>query len=141
MWQNISNEIVLAWFKFQAKIPRCSGVCFQEEWQKYPLSSPLSKEKGLRDIGHIMSIRNLILGFNSVTASYLIRYDSFHKMGQLFYYKMRQRFIIKCVRFFITKCDVYYKLRQYISRFWYNNNIKIIKVLWKRDYIYSIFYL
>ena len=51
-----------------------------------------------------MSIRNLILGINSVTASYLIHCDSllqnatvillknatYYKMCQAFYYKMRQ---------------------------------------------------
>ena len=61
-------------FKFQAKITSRSGVCIQGEWQKYTSSSPLlSKDEGLQDIGHSMSIGNLILGVNSVTASYLIR--------------------------------------------------------------------
>ena len=59
-----------------------------------PPSPPLSKDKGLRDIGHIMSIRNLILGINSVTVSYLIHYDS----------------LLQNARDIITKCDVYYKL-------------------------------
>ena len=52
-----------------------------------------------------MSIRNLIFGVNSVTVSYLIRYDSllqnataillqnatevYYKMRQVFYYKIR----------------------------------------------------
>ena len=83
-----------------------------------------------------MSIRNLILGVNSITVSYLIRYASllqnatsfwlqnatevYYKMGQVFYYKIRQKFITKCVRFFITKCDSfitkcdsYYKMRRF----------------------------
>ena len=77
MCQNISNEVLLAWFKLQAKIPSRSGVCVQGEWQKYTPPSPsLSKDKGLKDIGHRMSIQNLILGVNSVTVSYLIRYNS-----------------------------------------------------------------
>ena len=58
----------------------------------------LSKDEGLRDIGHSMSIGNLILGVNSVTVSYLIHYDSllqnatevYDKMRQLFYYKIRE---------------------------------------------------
>ena len=41
-----------------------------------PSLSPLSKHDGLRDIGHIMSIRNLRLSVSSVTVSYLIHYDS-----------------------------------------------------------------
>ena len=46
-----------------------------------------------------MSNRNLISGVNSVTVSYLIRYESLLQfMRQLFYYKMRQVF--------------YYKMRQ-----------------------------
>ena len=69
-----------------------------------------------------MSIRNLIFGVNSVTVSYLLRYDSllqnategitkcnsfitkrncYYKMGQ-FYYKMRQ--LLQCATF-ITNCD------------------------------------
>ena len=40
-----------------------------------PFSHPLSKDEGLRVIGHMMSIGNLILGV-SVTVSYLIHYVS-----------------------------------------------------------------
>ena len=77
MWQNVNNEVLLAWFKFQAKIPSRSGVCFQGEWQKYtPPSLPLSKGDGLKNIGHSMSNKNLIFGVNSVTVSDLICYDS-----------------------------------------------------------------
>ena len=76
----------------------------------------LSKNEGQKDIEHSMSIENLILGINSVTVSYLIRYDSllqnaadiitnwgtilldiitnatevYYKIGQVLYYKMRQ---------------------------------------------------
>ena len=68
MCAEMFNEFFLAWFKFQAKIPSCSGVCVEGEWQKYtPSSSLLSKDNGLKDIGHSMSIANLILGVNSVT--------------------------------------------------------------------------
>ena len=93
-----------------------------------PLSPPLSKDEGLRDIGHIMSIGNLILGVNSVTVSYLIHYDSllqnstevYWKMRQDFYYKMRQFFlqnatIITNYNNFITKCDSYYKVRRLLQ--------------------------
>ena len=48
-----------------------------ERVTKIPCLSPLlSKDEGLRDIGHIMSIENLILVVTSVTVSYLIHYDS-----------------------------------------------------------------
>ena len=36
---------------------------------------PVSKDEGLRDIEHIRSIGNLILGVNAVAVSYLICYD------------------------------------------------------------------
>ena len=29
--QNVSNEVLLTWFKFQAKNPNCSGACVQEQ--------------------------------------------------------------------------------------------------------------
>ena len=41
-----------------------------------PPSPLLSKDEGLKDIGHSMSIGNLTLGVNSVAASYMVRYDS-----------------------------------------------------------------
>ena len=95
----------------------------QEEWLKYTCpSTPLSKEEGLKDIGHNMSIGNLILVVNSVMVSYLICYKfitkcdrCYYKMRQLFYYKMRQKFVTKCVSFFITKCDSYYKIRRLLQ--------------------------
>ena len=104
----------------------------------HPSSPPLFKIEVLRDIGHSMSIRNLILGVNSVTISYLINYDSLLQMRQILQnaraillYVMRQKFITKCVGFlwknasvllqnatvitncddFITKCDSYSKMR------------------------------
>ena len=89
---------MLAWFKFQAKIPNSSGVCVQGEWQKYTSPSPpFSKGEGLKNIGHSMSIRNLIFDVNSVTVSHLIHYDSLLQNAT--------NFIIKCDSYFITKCD------------------------------------
>ena len=62
------------------------------------LKSPsLSKDKSLKNIGHSMSIRNLIFGFSSVTVSYLIRYDSLLQNATV---------ITKCDNF-IKKCNVY----------------------------------
>ena len=123
--QNVSNE-VLAWFKFQEKIPSRSGACVQGEWQKNTRpSTRLSKDEGLKDIRHSMTIGNLFLRASSVTVSYLIRYDSFlqNKMLQILSQNataiLLQQYITKCVRFFvtkcdsfITKCDSYYKLQQ-----------------------------
>ena len=82
---------------------------FREKGKKIPTpSSPLSKDEVLKNIKHIMSIRNLILGVNSVTVSHLIYYDSllqntiaillqnvtevYYKMRQVFYYKMRHSY-------------------------------------------------
>ena len=98
MWRNVNNEVLLALFKFQAKIPSCSGVCVQGEWHKYtPPSSPLSKDEGLKNIGHSMSIRNLIFGVSSVTVSDLIPYDSLLQNAT--------DVITKCDSYFITKRD------------------------------------
>ena len=60
-----------------------------------------------------MSIGNLILGINSVTVSYLIRYDSLSQNARYIITKCKCYFITKyyrslftkCVKFFITKCD------------------------------------
>ena len=43
---------------------------------KIPSLPLLSKDEGLSDIGHIMSIGNIFLDANSVTVSYLIHYDN-----------------------------------------------------------------
>ena len=51
-----------------------------------------------------MSIGNLILGVSSVTASYLIRYDSLLQNATEVYYKMRHAFYYKMRQF-------YYKIR------------------------------
>ena len=72
-----------------------------------PPSSPLSKDKELKDIGHIISIGNLILGVNSVTFLYLIDYDSLLQNGTYI--------ITKCGSYFITKCDI--SLLQNVSGF------------------------
>ena len=73
-YENVSNEVISAWFKFQAKIPTYS---------------PLSKDEGLKDIGHKISIGNLILVINSVMVSYLICYNSLLQNAADVYYKMR----------------------------------------------------
>ena len=75
-------------------------------------SPPLSKDEGLTDIGHSMSIGNLILGVNSVTVSYLIHYDSLLQNAT--------DIITKCDSYCITKCDkmcqvFYYKMRQLLQ--------------------------
>ena len=122
MWQNVNNEVLLAWFKFQAKILSRSGVCVQGKCQKYsPPSLPLSNDEGLKNIGHCVSIRNLIFGVNSVTVSYLIRYDSLLENATDVVTKCDRSLLQRASDFLlqnaavITKCDVYYKLRQYTS--------------------------
>ena len=108
---------MLAWFKFQAKIPRRSRLCVQGEWQKYvPPSPPLSNDEGLRDIRHSMSIRNLTSGVNSVTVSYLIHYDSLIQNATDVITKCGRSLLQNASRFllhyndFNAKCDSYYKL-------------------------------
>ena len=98
MCKNVPDEILLVWFKFKTKISSCSGLYVQGEWQRHTPSSPLlSKDEGLKDIGHSMNIGKLILGVNSVTVSYLIRYDSLLQNAT--------DIITKCDRFVITNCD------------------------------------
>ena len=135
MWQSVNNEVLLSWFKFQAKISSRSGVCLLGEWQKYtPPFPPPFKDEALKNIGHSMSIRNLIFGVNNVTVSYLIRYDSLlqnttdliTKCGNYFITKYDRNLLQNALGFLlqsatvllqnatvIAKCDVYYKLWQY----------------------------
>ena len=68
-----------------------------------PSLPPLSKDEGLKAIGHSMSIENLILGVYSVTVSYLIRCDS----------------LLQNATDIITKCDI--SLLQYTSGFLLQN--------------------
>ena len=87
-----------------------------------PASPPLSNDLEQRDIGNSMSVKNLILGVNSVSLLQFITkcYRYYYKMRQLFYYKIWQRFrffITKCNNL-ITKCDSYYKLRQFHYKMW-----------------------
>ena len=87
VWQNVSNEVLLAWLKFQTKVAGRSGVYVQGDWEKNTPSSPsLSKDRG-----------NLILGVNSVTVSYLMHYDSLLQNAT--------DIITKCDSYFITKCN------------------------------------
>ena len=123
MCQNVFNEVLSVWFKFQAKTPK-------EE---------------LKDIGNSMSIGNLILGVNSVTVSYLIRYDSLLQNVTDIIAKCDSYFITKCNRNLlqntscfllqnatvlllnatvntncndsVTKCDSYYKMRRFITNY------------------------
>ena len=97
----------------------------------------------IKNIGHTMSIRNLIFGVNSVTVSDLIRYDSLLQNATDVITKCDSYFITKCDRSllqnasgfllknatvllqnvtvitkcddFITKCDSYYKMRRLLQ--------------------------
>ena len=87
--------------------------------------------EGLKDIGHNMSIRNLILVVNTVMVSYLICYNSLLQNAIDNITKCDSSFITKCDRSllenasgfllqnatvitncdnFIIKCDSYYKM-------------------------------
>ena len=90
----------------------------------YPsLTFFLSKDEEIKNIGHSMSIRNLIFCVNSVTVSYLIRYDSLLQNGRDVIRHCDSYFITKCIRFFVTKCDSfitkcnsYYKVRRFYHK-------------------------
>ena len=74
-------KFCFAWFKIQVKFHSCSGVCVQGEWQKFtPLSPPLYKDEGLKNISHSMSIENWM----SVVLRFHIWFVT------TVYYKMRQ---------------------------------------------------
>ena len=62
-----------------------------------PPSPSISKDEELMDIGHIMSIGNLILDVNTVTVSYLMHFDSLLQNAT--------DIITKCNCYFITKYD------------------------------------
>ena len=118
---------------FRGKLQAVLEYAFRESDKYTPPSPPFSKE-ALKNIGYSISIRNLIFGVNSVTVSYLIRYDSLLQNATDVITKCDSYFITKCDRSLlqnasgfllqnaavllqnatvITKCDAYYKLRQY----------------------------
>ena len=134
VYQNVSNEVLSGWFKFQSKIPTRSVVLRRSDLNTSVPTTLLSKDEGLKDIGHNMNIWNLILVVNSVTVSYLICYNSLLQNATDVITKCDSYFITKCDRRLlqnasgfllqnatvllqnaidITKCDVYHKLRQY----------------------------
>ena len=107
------------------------------------VSDLLSKDEGLKDIGHNLSIGNLILVVNSVTVSYLICYNSLLQNAADVISNCGSYFVTKCDRSllqnvsvfllqnaavllqnatvitncdnFITKCDSYYKMRRLLQ--------------------------
>ena len=106
--------------------------------QKIPPPFPqLSKDEGLKDIDHITSIGNLILGVNSITVSYLIHYDSLLQNATDINTKCDSYFITKCDRCLfqnssgfllqnatvITKSVVYYKMVRYTHLLIYLNSL------------------
>ena len=112
-------------FKFQTKIPGRSGVCVQGEWQKYtPPSPPLSKDEGLKDIGHSISIANLILGLSNVMVWFLICWFLIC-YGLIF---DATGFIIKRDSYFITKGDR--SLLQNASGFFLQNATILLEKKW-----------
>ena len=78
----------------------------------------------IKNIGHTMSIRNLIFGVNSVTVSDLIRYhsllqnatDVITKCDSYFITKHDRSLLQKFVRFFITRCDSFIKNSTVITK-------------------------
>ena len=97
MWQNVYSEVFLQSSNFRRKLQAVLEYTFRERKKILPRSPLLSKDKGLKDIGHIMSIRNLILCVNSVTVSYLVHYDCTLLQNAT-------DLITKCDSYFITKC-------------------------------------
>ena len=84
--------------------------------------------KRLRDIGHSMNIGNLILGVNSATVSYLIRYDSLlqnlldvitkcdrNLLQNASGFLLQNATVIANCGDFIAKCDRYYKMQRLLQ--------------------------
>ena len=103
---------------FRGKFQGPLQYYFRENYKRYTLpSTPLSKDKGLKYIGHNISIGNRILGVNSATVSYLICVDSLlHNATDI---------IAKCDSYFITKgsrsllqnsSSFFYKIRQFYHK-------------------------
>ena len=96
-----------------------------------PPSTPSSNDEGLRDIGYIMNIENLILGANTIMVSHLIHYDSLLQNATNIIRKCDRSLLQNLSGFLlqnatvITKCDVYYKLRQYTVKI-YIKNLQIL---------------
>ena len=87
---------------------------FIESDKNTPPSPLLSKDEGLRDIGHNISIRNLILVASSVTVSYLIHHDSLLQNATDIITKSDSYLITKCGRsYYKMRQDFYYKLRRF----------------------------
>ena len=85
---------------------------------KIPSLPQVSKDEGLSDTGHIMSIGNIFLDANSVTISYLIHCDNLLQNDSYFitkcnrgllqtasYFLLQNPAVIKNCDNFITKCD------------------------------------
>ena len=81
----------------------------------------LSKDKGLRNIGQMMSIENLILGVNSVGASYLILYDSLLQNAtanlsqNVLGFLLQDAKVITNYDNIVKKYDCYYKMRHLLQ--------------------------
>ena len=72
------------------------GMCPGRVKKIHP-SLLLSKDEGIKDIEHSMSIENLILGVYVVTVSYLIHYESLLQNAT--------DIITRCDSYLIPKCD------------------------------------
>ena len=91
-----------------------SGIVTKTNPSLLPTLPILSKDEGLKNIGHSMSIRSLNFGFNSITISDLICYDSLLQNATDFITKYDSYFIIKRDRSLLQNVsDFLYKIRQF----------------------------
>ena len=131
MCQNDSNEVFLAWFKFQKfeNFKPFRSIRSGRVTKIPPPFPPLCKDKWLMGIPHSMSIENQILSVSGVTFSPLVHYDSLLQNATYIITKCDSYFITKCDRSLlqnatvliedatvIKKYDFYYKLRHYIQQ-------------------------
>ena len=85
---------------FRQKFQAVLEYAFRKRDKNNPLSPSLYKDKGIRDIGHSMSIGNLILDVNIATVSYLIHYESLLQIETI----LLQNATVT------TKCDIIYDM-------------------------------
>ena len=84
---------------------KCCRVCIQRERKKFtPPTPPLSKDEGLKDIGHRMKMRNLFLGVNSVTVHIWFIMAVYYKMRQILLQNLTANLLENAT-------EIYYKMR------------------------------
>ena len=90
------------------------------------MSPPLCKGERLRDIGHSMSIRNLILVVDSVTVSYLIHLTVYYKIRKILLQNATTVLLQNATEVYCKmRRDSYYKMRELLQNATFITNATI----------------